>query len=77
MMVAIVNLIPAKMKGGRNAKPIFIPSHVEPQMRQRAAKTRLGALDCKSVQIPCARELLHIFQRSKLTELMFVIPMSI
>lgn len=49
-MVATVNLIPAKMKGGRNTRPIFIPSHVEPQMTQRAVKTRLGALDCKSVQ---------------------------
>ncbi len=54
-MVAIVNRIPAKMKGGRNDKPIFIPSHVEPQMIQRAVKTKLGAFDGNPYRIPCVK----------------------
>ncbi len=50
-----MNRIPAKMKGGRNAKPIFIPSHVEPQMIQRAVKTKLGAFDGNPFRTLCVK----------------------
>lgn len=47
--VAMVKRIPANRKGGRYSSPILIASQVEPQMKQRAANTKLGALDSKSL----------------------------
>ena len=49
-MSAVVDVTkrrPAKRKGGRNSKPIFIPTHVLPQIIQSAPKIRVGAFDCK------------------------------
>jgi hypothetical protein len=43
----IAKRIPANRNGGRNSSPALMTSHVEPQIKHRTAKTRLGALDLK------------------------------
>jgi len=50
--VAVAKRRPAKRNDGRNSKPIFIPSHVLPQITQSAPKTRPGAFDCKCLAFP-------------------------
>lgn len=51
-MVAVAKRRPAKRNDGRNSRPIFIPSHVLPQIMQSALKTRPGAFDCKCLASP-------------------------
>jgi hypothetical protein len=55
---AITNLMPAKVSGGRSARPSLMNSQVDPQMPQSISQTRRAFIaDC---QFAIADLLLHI-----------------
>src|ERR1044072_9490006 len=54
MVQAITNLMPAKVIGGRSARPSLINSQVEPQMPQRINQTRRAFIDHSNRRLPIA-----------------------
>jgi hypothetical protein len=54
MVQAITNRMPAKVIGGRSARPSLINSQVEPQMPQRINQTRRAFIDHSNRRLPIA-----------------------